>query len=86
MPVLLAAADKLITAFPLLPDVRFNFNHPIPDVSILHAPLLVNDKAFVPPLSGMVSVILATEICGESTFDFLHELTEKRVIKTPAIP
>ncbi len=85
MPVVLAGAVIVMVASPPVPDIGLMLTQPKPVVSILHSSLQLNDRDWVPPISGMVSVIFEIESCGE-TFVFLQELIAKRIIKMPAIP
>ena len=82
MPVVLAGADKLIVASPLLPAMGLIFTQPKPVVSILHSSLQVNDRDLVPPPSGMVSVIFEIVITAASLV-FLQEKKTKTVTTVP---
>ncbi|OJW55942.1 MAG: hypothetical protein BGO55_04850 [Sphingobacteriales bacterium 50-39] len=83
MPDALAAADKLMVAPPGLPDVWLRCSHPAPVVSILHAALELNDKATVPPPSGIVSVKLV-RVSGEVVESvFLQDTAARTANKIP---
>lgn len=84
VPVVLAAAVKLMFAVPLLPDIWLTCTHLLPAVSILQEELQVNVRGTVPPSAGMVSVIFETESWSGASA-FLHAVIFSNRIKVAAI-
>src|SRR6185437_15193942 len=81
VPEEFSGAVNFIVALPLLPDDWLSCSQLKPVISMVHAALEVNVRGTVPPISGMVSVVLV-RVIGEVVVPVLWQLNAIKIEQT----